>query len=120
MTSEVFQVAISGALVFVKSKGLFMQDGATCHTSKSTLEYLSTKGVPVLTPWPANSPDLNPVENMWSIVAREVEKAMPIATKDELWGVVLAAWDTVPQQQVDKLVKSFPHRVKTLLAKKKA
>ena len=32
---------------------------------------------------------------------------MPITSKDELWNVVLAAWDTVPQQQVRKLVNSF-------------
>ena len=67
------------------------------------------------------SPDLNPIENMWALVSREVEKAMPIASKDELWGVVLffAAWDAVSQQTVDKLVKSFPHRVNILLAKKR-
>ena len=88
-----------------------MQDGASSHTSKSTKNFFAEKGVQVLTPWPATSPDLNPIENMWALVSREVEKAMPIASKDELWGVVLAAWDEVSQQTVDKLVKSFPHRV---------
>ena len=62
------------------------------------------KGAAILTPRPGTSSDLNPVENMWSIVGTEVEKVMPIAAKDELWDVVLAAWDTVPQQQVGKLV----------------
>ena len=71
----------------------------------------------MLTPWPANSPDLNPVENMWALVSRAVDKAMPIGEKDDLWGVVLAAWDGVPQETVDKLVKSFPHRVRSLLTK---
>ena len=47
----------------------------------------------------------------------EVERVMSITSKDELWDVVLAAWDTVPQQQVRKLVNSFPKRVTTLLAR---
>ena len=54
---------------------------------------------------------------MWSIVGTEVEKVTPITSKDELQDVVLAAWDTVPQQQVGKLVHSFPKRVTTLLAR---
>lgn len=54
---------------------------------------------------------------MWSNVGTEVEKVMTIASKDEVWDVVLAAWDTVPQQQVGKLVNSFLNRVTTLLAR---
>ena len=47
----------------------------------------------------------------------EVERVMPITSKDELQDVVLAAWDTVTQQQVSQLVHSFPKRVTTLLAR---
>ena len=54
---------------------------------------------------------------MWSIVGTEVEKVMPIASKDEVWDVVLAAGDTLLQQQVSQLVHSFPKRVTTLLAR---
>ena len=50
-------------------------------------------------------------------VGTEVEKVMPIASKDEVWDVVLVAWDTVPQQQVGKLVHSFPKGVTTLLGR---
>ena len=54
---------------------------------------------------------------MWSIVGTEVEKVTQITSKDEVWDVVLAASGTVPQQQVLKLVNSFPKRVTTLLAR---
>ena len=54
---------------------------------------------------------------MWSIVGTEVEKVTPITSKDELQDVVLAAWDTVTQQQVSQLVHSFPKRVTTLLGR---
>ena len=75
------------------------------------------KGAAILTPRPGTSSDLNSVENNWSIGGTEVEKVTPITSKDEVWDVVLAAWDTVPQQQVGKLVNSFPNRVTTLLGR---
>jgi hypothetical protein len=49
----------------------FQQDGASIHRSKRTLEFFVEQGVRVL-PWPARSPDLNPIENLWSIMSRHV------------------------------------------------
>ncbi len=43
---------------------LFQQDLAPAHTAKGTKSWFNDHGVTVLD-WPANSPDLNPVENLW-------------------------------------------------------
>ncbi len=42
---------------------IFQQDLAPAHTAKSTKSWLNDHGVGVLD-WPANSPDLNPIENL--------------------------------------------------------
>jgi len=50
----------------------FMQDGAPCHTAKATMKWFRDNSVPVLS-WPGNSPDINPIENMWQLMKRKVE-----------------------------------------------
>jgi hypothetical protein len=53
---------------------IFQQDGATCHTAKSTKAYLDRAGIDILTPWPANIPDLSPIENAWADLQRKINK----------------------------------------------
>ncbi len=51
---------------------IFQQDLAPAQTAKSTKSWLNDHGVGVLD-WPANSPDLNPIENLWGIVKRKMQ-----------------------------------------------
>ena len=43
-----------------------MQDNAPCHTAKSVKIFLSEEDVIVME-WPAQSPDKNPIENVWKL-----------------------------------------------------
>ena len=86
------------------------QDGAPAHKAHKTTKFLEDSGVRVLRVWPANSPDLSPVENMWSIVQREIAEEVP-SSKVELERAIVKVWNRVPQVTVDALVLSFRRRL---------
>ncbi len=62
--------------LFKDADFIFQQDLAPAHTAKSTKSWLNDHGVGVLD-WPANSPDLNPIENLRGIVKRKMRNKRP-------------------------------------------
>ncbi len=56
--------------LFKDADFIFQQDLAPAHTAKITKSWLNDHGVGVLD-WPPNSPDLNPIEDIWGIVKRK-------------------------------------------------
>ncbi len=58
------------------------QDFAPAHTAKGTKSRFSDQGVTVLN-WPANSPDLNPIDNLWGIVKRKMRDTRPNNADDQ-------------------------------------
>ena len=61
---------------------VFQHDGAPCHRAKAVTKWLQENEVTVLAPWPGKSPDLNIIENCWTIVKKEVAATIPSSMTD--------------------------------------
>ncbi len=88
---------------------IFQQDLAPAHTAKGTESWFNVHGVTVLD-WPANSPDLNPTENLWGIVKRKMRDTRPNNT-DELKAAIKASWAFITPEQYHRLITSMTRRI---------
>ncbi len=102
--------------LFKDADFIFQQDLAPAHTAKSTKSWLNDHGVGVLD-WPANSPDLNPIDNLWGIVKRKMRNKRP-KNADELKATVKETWASIPPQQCHKLITSMPRRIEAVIKAK--
>lgn len=93
-----------------RSAFVLMQDGDGCHTAKIVRNRLKIEGVEDLWPWPAHSPDLNPIENAWAIVERHLQMANP-RTAAGLWEAMQRAWDSIDDATLRRLCGSLPRRL---------
>ena len=90
---------------------IFQQDNASIHTARIIKEYFSQQQLTILE-WPANSPDLNPIENLWAIVKRRLDQfENRPKTFDELWEQVQQVWEKISQEDIESLYDSLPNRI---------
>lgn len=95
---------------------IFQQDNAPSHSSRQTKQWFEDKGIDFMR-WPAKSPDLNPIENLWGILARTVYKnARQFSNVEELKEVVMRAWEEIPPETLRNLVRTMPNRCIEVLA----
>lgn len=90
----------------------FQQDNAPIHVSRQTLAYFKDQNITLFHTWPAKSSDMNIIENVWSILAREVYKeGRQYSNRDELKKSIVAAWKNIDHSKIRKLYHSLPRRM---------
>ena len=100
-----------------KHGSIFMHDGAPCHQSKKTLTYLHRKKVCLLCDWPPQSPDLNPLENLWRILKRNVSIGNP-ANKEDIWNLIMDEWNINPYDTIHSLYSSMSQKSASVIKSK--
>lgn len=106
--------AMANQNLFPKQKLVtFMQDGAPAHTSKSNLDLIASKVDKVWSRnvWPGNSPDLNPVEHVWSSLQDSVFIEPRPRNRQELVYRVKETWYALKPEQLEKLSQSLVKRI---------
>lgn len=94
------------------------QDNARPHVARITQQFLGTSGVEVLG-WPAMSPDLAPIEHLWDELGRRLRNRQPQPTNAaQLRDALVAEWDIIPQETIDRLVASMRARCTACIAAK--
>ena len=84
-------------------------------TAKSTQAWCENSHVHVLD-WPANSPDLNPIENLWGIVKKKLHKHEP-NTCEQLKDAIktCCCWNEVTPHECQQLIHSMPHCIEAVI-----
>lgn len=92
-------------------KWIFQQDNAPAHKSCKVKRFFENHEIKVL-PWPARSPDLNPIENVWDYIGQKLNSPDKLSRNlQQLRQFIIEEWITMPQAYLDSLVDSMPRRV---------
>lgn len=96
---------------------IFQHDSAPAHAAKKVKEWLAANGVRVLE-WPGNSPDLNPIENLWMILKRKVRLQQPQNLQDLIHCIKRSWCSEISADVCKRLATSMPQRLKSVIKNK--
>jgi len=93
-----------------------MQDNAPAHSAEFTKHWLKQNVKEVLE-HPPQSPDLNPIEMMWAIMKRQIEKENS-RNLTELKLSIQAAWEKIDNETVKKCIDHIHFIIQEIIKKK--
>ncbi|MBW0548773.1 hypothetical protein O181_088488 [Austropuccinia psidii MF-1] len=96
-------------------KGLtLMEDGGPMHTAISSQEWRDQHQIRKLN-WPPNSPDPNPIKNLWFKMKHIVTCLFNPKTMDKLTPAINAVWDDLPFDHLESLLQYLPRRMQMVI-----
>jgi transposase len=94
-----------------RGRPILQQDNAKPHSAKIAKEFIAKNRIRLMN-WPPQSPDLNPIENLWAELKKSVRrKEKKPSNLKELDALVKEAWNEIPPEYCRRLVVSMRNRV---------
>ena len=116
---DYIQVLKSSLLAYIhqfkKISFVFQHDNARIHVSRETLSWLKEKNINFLE-WPACSPDINPIENLWGVIVRRIySNNKQFENCERLKSAIIEAWLAIDTELLKSLVNSMENRIFQLI-----
>jgi transposase len=92
---------------------ILQEDNDPKHTSKMAAKWRRENGINRMV-WPAQSPDLNPIENVWAVMKLNVRKEKPTTVK-ALVRAIRREWEGLSEEYAQALISSMSRRVKGVI-----
>jgi hypothetical protein len=101
------------------SKVIFQHDNDPKHTSKLVKEYLADQEYTTMV-WPAQSPDLNPIENIWALVKLKLFRNYDTPPKGihELWDRTVEVWNSLTVDDCRRVINTMNKRCSDVIKAK--
>ena len=97
-----------------KRNTLSQQDNDPKHTSNLAQKWFKDNNIDLME-WPAQSPDINPIEHLWELLKRRLIKyEEPLKGVYELWDRVAEEWNKITPEDYQNLIESLPRRLEAV------
>ena len=106
------QILQPEAIPYLQRHGpaILMHDNARPHVARVCRQFLNRNNVNVL-PWPAMSPDMNPIEHIWDYPGRKIRARGNVHNRLDLKNALIQEWNNIPKVVIRRYVRSMRGRL---------